>query len=316
MAEGLAEAVALRFEVLEAEAASPHTLAKYRLYLGRYLAWVSERLDGKPPTVAALNASNVRRFQEWLRTVHTSPRVGGTRVGHSVSSEADHVVILRAFGSFLVDQRILRANPLQSVKPPKVPKKELPIFTKQQALLMLDLCSQTHYPHRNRAVLSMLLDTGIRISELLNAELADYTPWSVKRKGRIKVMGKGLLERYLPVARSLGMAISKYLRFERPDDRGRWLFLAQDGDRLTRNAVDTMIKWVGKRAGVRGVRLSAHTCRHTWATNAIAKGKAFHVQAMLGHSSLAMTQRYVRMAEALKASDMDSVLDGWEDEER
>lgn len=316
----LVDAMAYQIDCLRAEEKSPRTLDQYALVHRVFLRFLRESLGQESPTVAALNPNNTRGFIMWLKTKDSSVRTpGGRQIGHSDASVAQYVSCLKALSTFLHEHKKTRTNQLEKLKTPRVTRKEIAIFKPEHVSNMLAHCTDTHHPERNRAFISLLADTGIRVSEGIYLRLADYEPWTMKGgPGRAKVLGKGKKERYVGIGRELSVAIRAYLKFERPDDaEAPWLFLAADGGPLTRGLIDQVIKFLAGKAGVPpSIRASAHTFRHTWATIAARSGKTAAVQAALGHERPDMTLRYIRKAELELNGGIGSLLDEWKRKER
>jgi len=145
---------------------------------------------------------------------------------------------------------------------------------------------------RNRAIIFLLLDTGIRADELSSAKIKhlDY------KNMYIKVFGKGSKERILPFSPRTGQVIWKYLatrRRKRPDDP---LFATIDETPLDRHRLLKQLTAIGKRANVHA---NPHRFRHTFAINYLRNGgNAYTLQLMLGHSTLDMVKRYLNIAQA------------------
>jgi integrase/recombinase XerD len=147
---------------------------------------------------------------------------------------------------------------------------------------------------RNRAMLLVLLDTLIRVSELvgLDAEDVDFD------EGVIQVMGKGGKERRVPFGTSTGQALRRYRSAVEDLRQGDPFFITRGGRRTSRWAVHMMMADCGRMAGIEGVRCSPHTMRHTGAKRFIlAGGDVFTLQKLLGHTTLVMVRRYVELAD-------------------
>jgi integrase/recombinase XerC/integrase/recombinase XerD len=141
---------------------------------------------------------------------------------------------------------------------------------------------------RNKAIILAFLDTGLRLSELANIQLSDMD----FTRGTIKVMGKGAKGRFVAIGTRTQKAILGYL-LKRSDDYP-CLWVTEERKPLNWRGIQTMLKRLGQRAGITGVRCTAHTFRHTFATQALLNGAGeFEVQSLLGHSTLIMTRRYV-----------------------
>jgi len=166
---------------------------------------------------------------------------------------------------------------------------------------------------RNKAMLMMLLDTGMRASELCDLTIGNVD-FDLNRV--YIASGKGDKARYVYMGRMCQNALWKYLleRFPNADPPPREpLFAARNGfHHLTRNGLRLMIEHLGKQIGVDGIH--PHRFRHTFAIQFLRNGgNIFELQQLLGHSSLDMVRNYVRVAqldleEAVKRA---SPADNW-----
>ena len=146
---------------------------------------------------------------------------------------------------------------------------------------------------RNRLMLMMLFDTGLRISEIM-----DMKPSQI-RQGYFVVYGKGRKERVVPQNPIVSKWLMKYERvresyfqYRRAED---CYFLSKNGRRLTPEAVNKFMKKASKIVGVNPlVRVSPHTCRHTFAHQELKNGlDLYSLSRLLGHESVSITQRYL-----------------------
>jgi integrase/recombinase XerC len=153
---------------------------------------------------------------------------------------------------------------------------------------LLLLCDENRFlGTRNKAIVLTLLDTGLRLTELANIQLANVD----FDRETIKVMGKGAKERVVRIGKKTQKAILRYLLMRKDDHPCLWV--TEERRPLRAFGVQTMIKRLGRRAGISSVRCSAHTFRHTFATRALLNGAGeFEVQSLLGHEGLDMTRRY------------------------
>ncbi|GAI85632.1 unnamed protein product, partial [marine sediment metagenome] len=150
--------------------------------------------------------------------------------------------------------------------------------------------------YRNLAMVLLMLDSGIRVSELVGIELGEVN----LAEGYIKISrAKGNRERMVPIGSLAQKSLWKYINHYRPQPlthRVTGLFLSENGLPLTRNGVQQMLRRAGKRAGITGVRCSPHTFRHTFAKNYLLNGgDIFSLQRILGHSSLASVRVYLNL---------------------
>ncbi len=178
---------------------------------------------------------------------------------------------------------------------PRVPKTIIPTFSDEQLQALLAVSDKrTWLGIRDRAILLVLLDTLIRVSELVGVDAEDVD----LDECVIRVMGKGGRERHVPFGIATGQALRRYRNVVQDLRPGDPFFITRCGHRTSRWAVHTMMANSGRAAGIEGVRCSPHTLRHTGAKRFIlAGGDVFTLQKLLGHTTLAMVRRYVELAD-------------------
>ena len=147
---------------------------------------------------------------------------------------------------------------------------------------------------RNKTILALLFDTGIRCSELCNLMQADAD------KERFRIYGKGRKERYVaqsPYMKKLLLHYKEYRDYyfeyrSVPDN----LFLSRTGRPLTTVAVERIVRIAGERAKVRkNIRCSPHTCRHFFSQAQLKNGNdVYSLSRLLGHSNIKTTNRYLQ----------------------
>jgi integrase/recombinase XerD len=146
-------------------------------------------------------------------------------------------------------------------------------------------------------VILILLDAGLRVSELTSLTLKDVR----LAEGILKVSGKGKKERLIPIGKASQRILWNYINRYRPEPakpRYDLVFLTKDGWPLTKNRVQKMMMKYGKKADIKGVRYSPHTLRHTGAVMFLRNGgDVFNLQRLLGHSSLEMARHYCELAD-------------------
>ncbi len=154
-----------------------------------------------------------------------------------------------------------------------------------------------HYSPRERALIELLIDSGIRLSEL-STLMVDDVDTAI---GRLKVFGKGSKERYAYICPATALSIYNYLHKVRPEPRTEdRLFLTVDGYPLTAIRLQKLLEVIGRKAGLKA-RLSAHKLRHTYATLCLRNGNNLeYVRITLGHSDIKTTSDAY-----LAASDSD-----------
>jgi len=231
--------------------------------------------------------------------------------GHTINC---YLRSLRIFFSWLVSEDIIDSNPFNRVKIPRSPGKVIPTFSDSQIQQLLNaIDTTTAEGYRDCSIILTLLDTGLRVSELCNLKLINL--WL--EEGMLKVLGKGNKERLIPIGKQVQRLLWHYINRYRPEPampNYDFLFLTREGKPLTKDRVEKIMTYYGKKAGLRGVRCSPHTLRHTAAVRFLRNGgDVFSLQRMLGHASLEMTRRYCELADIdvkrahLTASPVDNL---------
>ncbi len=210
------------------------------------------------------------------------------------------VKILRGFGTWL--EREGFANPFDVLEIPTVPKDMVDTLRSEEISQLLGAINPaTAHGARDHAMVLVMLDSGLRISEVasLRLPLLDL----VVRQARVQ--GKGRKERYIPFGQTTARALMRYLSAYRPTPikpDEEHVFLTLDGQPMTRNSIESVIRRLRLSTGI--TRLHAHLLRHTFAVNFLsAGGDVESLRRILGHESLEVTKRYLSglQAEQVKA---------------
>ena len=202
---------------------------------------------------------------------------------------------LRCAFAFWKREGILEADPMTLVEKPRREKVLIRPLTPEQANALLDQPSTGNREGlRDRAMMMLMLDSGMRVSEITAVE-AERIDWL---HCTLIVMGKGRKERLVPFSARTGQALLEYARARAEGViNSPHFFLGRTGKALERNKIRKLVAAYGKRAGIQGVRVSPHSLRHTFAVLYIkGGGDSFSLQEILGHSTLDMTRRYVHLA--------------------
>lgn len=204
---------------------------------------------------------------------------------------------LRTFFKFLIKQGIVDQNPAAAVATPKQEKKIPTYLPVDDIFRLLDsIETQTLLKARNRAMFETLYSCGIRVSELTNLDVADIN----RSAAVIRVTGKGNRERLVPIGRKALGAINDYrrrLKQEQPAAKQDGaLFLNKNGGRLTTRSVARILEKIALECGL-ATPISPHGLRHTFATHMLDAGADLRaIQELLGHQSLATTQKYTHVS--------------------
>lgn len=219
--------------------------------------------------------------------------------GHTINC---YLRSISAFWGWLLREGFIHSNPFTTVRIPKAPRKVITPFSEEQIHSLLHaIDTSTTAGLRDYAMILVLLDTGMRLGELIGLKKNDVD----FRNRTLKVFGKGAKERRLPIGKRVLAALWKYQLYRPQPAIGSIdsFFLTREGWPLNKNMVETIIKNLGRKAGLQGVRCSPHTFRHTFCIQFLRNGaNLFSLQQMTGHSSLEVLRGYVALAESdLKA---------------
>lgn len=219
----------------------------------------------------------------------------------------------RAFFHWLVRRETIERNPFERVVFPKVGRPLIQTITPEEFEQLLLACAPPHETGpfaeraavRNRAILWLLYDTGIRLSELINLCLDDLD----RKHGVVTVMGKGAKERRVALGQNCLRHLCYYLDKHRPDEAelAEWgsageghLFLSETRQPLTKNGMEMLFKRLKARSGIIGKRISPHIFRHTFAMNYLIKSNdPFSLQELLGHEDLTTVLNYIHMNDTI-----------------
>ncbi|OQB51761.1 MAG: Tyrosine recombinase XerD [Firmicutes bacterium ADurb.Bin146] len=211
----------------------------------------------------------------------------------SSKTRARKVASLRSFYKYLFSKvKLINVNPSLELETPKH-KKGLPRYLNlEESTKLLDNVSSRH-EKRDFAMLTLFLNCGIRISELVGINISDY------RDDTIKISGKGNKERTIYLNEACKNAINEYLKV-RPNDKAidkNALFLSERHSRISRKTVHVIVKKQLFNAGIDVTQYSAHKLRHTAATLMYKHGNVDirALQRILGHESIATTEIYTHL---------------------
>jgi integrase/recombinase XerC/integrase/recombinase XerD len=290
------QVLAKHFELYNrTEGKSSKTIDWYNLALKQFHCFLLE--SERVTQLGALGEPEIREFILYLQNRtrwHNNPNVKGRRKLASTSIQT-YIRALRAFFNWLYQQGYTPENRLVNLKPPKATTKIVDILKGDEiSRIFRCLDRDTAAGERNYAMLLLLLDSGLRLSEMINLKLDDVNI----EGGYLKVLGKGNKERIVPFGASVQKSLMRYLLHFKPipfNPTFQNVFLTLDGRQFSKNGVKMTFQRIAEKSGVK--RLHPHLCRHTFATNYLINGgDVFSLQQILGHTSLEMVRHYVNLA--------------------
>jgi integrase/recombinase XerC len=272
--------------------ASPHTIRNYQsdlLQFGDYLT------GGDPEAKVDLGTIDALRIRGFLALLFEREK--------KKTSIARKLAAVRAFYKFLAKEGVLAANPAATVSTPKLDKTLPRIMTEEEMNNFLNRVAEAvpsgePMMRRDRAILELLYASGLRVSELAGLDLRSINFGD----GMLLVRGKGRKERIVPFGSKAKQALEEYLPvrerilMEAKKSGQTAVFLNTKGDRLTTRSVDRTVKKYVSMFGP-NVKVSPHSLRHAFASHLLTEGADLRaIQEMLGHRSLATTQKYTQVS--------------------
>ncbi len=203
-----------------------------------------------------------------------------------------YVRAIKRLFNWCIDEDILSSNPASRLVQPKAPDYLIPTFTTEHIEKMLATCdTSTPLGFRDYVMLLLFLDTGMRLSELCGLQVTNvYDRY-------VKVFGKGRKEREIGIHPEVGKLLWKYIhKYRSPSaPNEQTLFIGRRGEPLKRDGVSTIIKDIKNKSGLEGVRVSAHTFRHTFAKFYLQRGgEVFKLSREMGHGTVQVTELYLK----------------------
>lgn len=248
-------------------------------------------VDGKSKGTIAGYARQIRKFADFTGTKLTD--VGIYDIRYYLACEKERGIsdryaetirsYISAFYQWLTNEDIITKNPCSNVKPIKyADKRKIPLSSVE-----LDEIRQACMDSKERALIEFLVTSGVRVDELVNLEIADVNLQDMSVHVR---HGKGNKERVVYINDIARSHLQKYLMTR--SDPFTALFISRTGNSYTTNAIRTLVKKIGKRAGVSNVH--PHRFRRTLATNLALRGMSVQdIQRILGHANIATTMEYI-----------------------
>lgn len=269
---------------------SPHTLRNYASDLAQFRGHLFSIEKRDDIDIIDIDRLTIR---EWMASLHND---------HKKTSIARKLASLRTFFQFLVREGVVETNPAKLVATPKIERKLPNHLSMEDAVRFIETPdTNTDLGRRDRAIIEFLYATGIRVGELVNANLKDID----FRERLVRVTGKRKKQRIVPFHEHALQALMHYLAETRPaflnnaplarrDTQA--VFLNYQGTRITTRSVGRMIdKYIKQCADIHDI--SPHSLRHSFATHLLDQGANLRdIQELLGHALLSTTQIYTQVS--------------------
>lgn len=278
---------------------SARTIANYQKqmkYLQRYL-----KEEFEVTTVEDVKSYHLKQFLAMMDDRGRKPRYIN-----------DLLKVFKTFFNYCKKEGHIKQSPAANVKNMKQPKVKILTFNEEEIRKLLNYFNKRDYLSvRNRTILAMFFDTGVRLTELMTMKEEQL------HDEFILIHGKGAKERVVPISPYLSKALMQYLRVKEHYFEGRlpenYLFVSKTGHKLTQEGIAKWFKKAAEDVGVKEtIRVSPHTCRHTFAHLQLKNGlDLYSLSRVMGHESVAITQRYlegIKDDEVLKKAQKSGVL--------
>ena len=285
---------------MEAANRSPRTIEWYFPILRRFFTFLAK--NKYSTSVADIGREEVRAYirhlQKALRWPHRQKN--GKDLGKlSTHSVQGHIRAIKAFFGWLFKEGYIDKNPLVKFPLPKVPQYIIRTLKIEHIKLLLSAIDRaTSLGFIYYCIILVLLDTGMRISELVNIKMADLDI----QQGTVTILGKGQKQRVVPLTRFTVRELLRYIQNFRKNYgfvESPYLFPDKYGGHVSTNGIQQYFRRLAEKAGLKGVKVTPHVFRHTFGTNAAARGiNAFMIKDMMGHSSLQTTNKYIHLQTA------------------
>jgi len=215
--------------------------------------------------------------------------------GKSAATVNRNTASLRMFYNCLQELSYISANPTVNIKSPKIVRKDPEYLSIKEVEKLISLPDKSVKGVRDKAILEILYATGIRVSEIIEANLDDVN----LRMGFITCTGEFGKARIIPLGRPARAAIEEYIYEARPklmkgkENENNALFVNYIGDRITRQGLWKLLKEYAKQAGIES-KITPQTLRNSFAVHMAQNGADLKsLQELLGHEDVSATQVYL-----------------------
>lgn len=214
--------------------------------------------------------------------------------GKSAATVNRKLASVRAFFNFLINSGLMQNNPTADIRSPRIERKELEYLTIEEVDRLLSTPDDSVRGIRDRAILEVLYATGIRVSELIDANLEDIN----MRMGFITCAGEHSKARIVPLGRPARAALENYIyegrkQLLKENEEEKALFVNYYGKRITRQGLWKILKEYGEKAGI-NKKITPNIMRNSFAVHMLQNGADLKsLQELMGHEDLTATQAYL-----------------------
>ncbi|MDY6801589.1 MAG: tyrosine-type recombinase/integrase [Bacteroidota bacterium] len=259
---------------------SKHTIRSYENDIRHFNTFIT-----KSGYKGEIQNANEKIIRSWI--------VSMMEKGFSSLTIKRKISTLKTFYKFLIREGYITINPMDKVTSPK-PSKKIPTFVDEQHInnLLDDFSFGDDFSGiRNKTIIEMFYNTGMRLSELIELNIADVN----LIEGTLKVLGKRNKERIIPIHQSFVNSLEQYLKAKNaqyPSLQHNYFFVTDKGNKLYEKFVYRIVNKYLKFVSTIEKK-SPHILRHTFATHLLNRGADLNaIKELLGHANLSATQVY------------------------
>ena len=286
---------------------SPNSIKEYNYDLSMFLKYIKKRFelttetDFSAITIKDIPISVIQKIQ--LDDIHAFLSYLAIELKSKPTTRARKVSTIRIFFNYLSQKtNLISNNPAQNLETPKLGKRMPKYLTLDESKKLLDV-TITQNPDdenaiRDYAIITLFLNCGIRLSELVGINMKDI----ILSECKLNVIGKGNKERTIYLNKACMEAIQNYINNARPKENIHYaskdaLFLSNRRERISNRTVQYIVKKELQKAGLDTTKYSVHKLRHTAATLMYQYGNTDirALQELLGHKSISTTEIYTHV---------------------
>jgi len=286
---------------------SPNSIKEYNYDLAMFLKFIKRRFkltnetDFSIITISDIPISVISKIK--LDDIHAFLSYLALELKSKPATRARKVSTIRIFFNYLSQKAgLIENNPAQNLETPKLGKRMPKYLTLDESKKLLDITISDENDNENNirdyAIITLFLNCGMRLSELVGINIKDITFSECK----LNVIGKGNKERTIYLNKACMNAIKDYIENSRPKEGIKYdsrdaLFLSKRRERISNRTVQYIVKRELQKAGLDTNKYSVHKLRHTAATLMYQYGNIDirALQELLGHKSISTTEIYTHV---------------------
>jgi len=283
---------------------SPNTVKEYNYDIANFLKYMkkyyklSDEKNIKDIKIDDMDITIMKKIT--LQDIHGYISYMARELNSSPATRARKISCLRVFFKYLTSKaKLIDVNPAQDLETPKLGRRMPKYLSLDESKKLLNVTQNEDNRNniRDYAIITLFLNCGMRLSELVNINITDID----FSESKMTVIGKGNKERTIYLNKACMKAIKDYLSI-RPHDRVKndsrdALFLSERKERISNRSVQDIVKKELQRAGLDIKKYSVHKLRHTAATLMYQYGNVDirALQELLGHESISTTEIYTHV---------------------